>query len=161
MNHKTLFTLAFVALSYLSFAQVENQEEGLQPPPVSEEPQQNEIFEIFSVEVKPQYPTCATDITPAENFECFQHEVMMHVVQKFEYPEEARQAGEQGKAYVSFVINKKGRVEGVEVVRSSGSESIDREAQRVISTLPRMTPALIDGKPVNIRYVVPISAKFN
>ena len=72
------------------------------------------------------------------------------------YPKKARQLNIQGKVYVRFIIEKDGYVSNVEVARSADPE-LDAEAARVIRMLPRMEPAKVNGKPVRIRYTIPIN----
>jgi protein TonB len=72
------------------------------------------------------------------------------------YPQKARQLNIQGKVYVSCIIEKDGYVSEVMVVRSVDPE-LDAEAVRVIKMMPRLEPGKVDGKPVRIRYTIPIN----
>ena len=71
------------------------------------------------------------------------------------YPEEALKAGIQGRVTAMFVINEDGSVSDVEIVRSF-HPSLNAEAIRVVKSMPKWTPARHDGKPVKVRYTVPI-----
>jgi protein TonB len=62
----------------------------------------------------------------------------------------------QGKVWIAFVIDKEGYAGEVWVERSV-DPLLDQEALRVIKMLPRMKPATVDGKPVNLRYSIPIN----
>jgi len=75
----------------------------------------------------------------------------------FNYPERARELGEQGTAFVQFVVTKNGNIIGIKVMKSA-SESIDREAMRVISIMPNWIPGKQAGKAMNVRYILPIKA---
>jgi protein TonB len=55
------------------------------------------------------------------------------------------------------VIEKDGRVSNIQVVRTSGDPSLDKEAVRVISTMPKWKPGTQRGKPVRVTYTLPVS----
>jgi TonB family protein len=74
---------------------------------------------------------------------------------KMTYPKRARKAGIEGTVYVSFVINKVGKIEDVQIIKGFDTEC-DEEAMRVISELKPWTPAIERGKVVKSRYVLPI-----
>lgn len=73
------------------------------------------------------------------------------------YPEEAQKKGIEGRAICQFTVNKDGTICDVTVVHSSGDASLDEEAIRVISSMPRWIPGKQDGKPVRVKYTVPIN----
>ena len=75
--------------------------------------------------------------------------------QTLRYPSEAREAGDQGTVFVSFVIRDDGRIANVKVLRGV-SKAIDEEAVRVVKMMPRWTPGKLDGKPVNTQFNMPI-----
>jgi protein TonB len=113
---------------------------------------------ISSVEELPIYPGCEAAVAASreEGFNCFNRMIMALVGRNAVYPKKARQKGIQGNVYVRFIIEKDGYVSNVEVVRSVDPE-LDAEAARVIKMLPRMEPAKVNGKPVRIKYTIPIS----
>ncbi len=71
------------------------------------------------------------------------------------YPVIAQENGIQGKVYISFVINEKGGIEDVALLRGVDI-SLDNEALRVVRSLPRWKPGKQGGKTVKVRYSVPI-----
>lgn len=71
------------------------------------------------------------------------------------YPEEAHKANEQGRVVVQFVINEDGSVSDVEVLKGV-SESLDKEAVRVVSEMPKWSPAQVNGKNVASRFTLPV-----
>ena len=73
------------------------------------------------------------------------------------YPAEAQQNGIQGRAICQFVIEKDGRVSDVLIIRSTGEPSLDKEAIRLIQSMPRWKPGMQRGKPVRVKYTVPIN----
>lgn len=73
------------------------------------------------------------------------------------YPLIARENGIQGRALIVFVVAKDGSVEDMEVLRSAGDRSLDREALRVIKAMPKWTPGKVRGRPVRVQYTVPVN----
>lgn len=83
-------------------------------------------------------------------------ELMKYLRSNVRYPVEAHKAGIQGRVVVSFVVNKDGTVKDAKIVRSV-DKSIDAEALRVISAMPKWQPGYQDGKAVSVRYTVPVT----
>ena len=72
------------------------------------------------------------------------------------YPAEAAKNGIEGRVIVRFVIGSDGTVGNVEIVRSV-DPLLDAEALRVINAMPAWTPGKQDGKPVAVRYTIPVT----
>jgi len=72
------------------------------------------------------------------------------------YPVIAQENGIQGKVYVNFVVNKEGKAVNA-VVSRPVDPSLDKEALRVISSLPRFKPGKQRGKPVQVYYTALIN----
>lgn len=83
-------------------------------------------------------------------------ELMKYLSSNIKYPVEAHKAGIQGRVVVSFVVNKDGTVKDAKIVRSV-DKSIDAEALRVISAMPKWLPGYQNGKAVKVRYTVPVT----
>lgn len=73
------------------------------------------------------------------------------------YPKQAYRKGIQGRVVCQFVVKKDGKISNVKVVRSAGNKSLDREAVRVIRSMPKWKPAMYQGKPVSVKYTVPVT----
>jgi len=67
------------------------------------------------------------------------------------YPVIAQENGIQGKVYVKFVVNEEGKVSDGEIMRGV-DPSLDKEALRVINSLPKFKPGKQRGKPVKVYY---------
>lgn len=86
-------------------------------------------------------------------------EAMMKFLQtNIKYPPMAIQMGDQGKVYVRFVVEPDGSISNAEVARGVTTE-IDREALRVVNTMPKWKPGKQRGRAVRVRIVVPIVFK--
>ncbi len=73
------------------------------------------------------------------------------------YPKVAQQNEIQGRVIVQFVVATDGKIENVEVVRTGGDPSLDKEAVRVIKSMPRWQPGRQRGRPVRVKYTVPVN----
>ncbi len=76
------------------------------------------------------------------------------------YPLMAKQAGIQGNVYLTFIIDEKGRVTDVKVLRGIGG-GCDEEAVRVVKMSPPWNAGRIDGKPVRVQFNMPIKFTLN
>jgi protein TonB len=76
------------------------------------------------------------------------------------YPEECRKKNIQGRVMVSFIINKDGTIVEPEVVKGV-DPLLDKEALRVISKMPQWKPGVQRGKPVRVKYTVPVNFRLN
>ena len=72
------------------------------------------------------------------------------------YPTKAREAGKQGRAIVQFVVRKDGSLSDFKVLRPV-DPWLDAEAIRVISTMPKWKPGMQDGKPVSVKFTLPVT----
>lgn len=71
------------------------------------------------------------------------------------YPQGAKEFGTQGRVYVQFVIEKTGDVVDIEVVKGIG-DGCDKESLRVVKAMPKWNPGYQRGKPVRVKYTLPI-----
>ena len=84
---------------------------------------------------------------------------MMEFLSKnIKYPVEAQKKGLQGRVVVSFVVEKDGSLTEIKTVKSV-DPLLDEEAVRVVSAMPKWEPGKQKGKPVRVKYNVPISFK--
>lgn len=74
------------------------------------------------------------------------------------YPEAAMTNGVSGKVYVKFVVEKDGSVNQVTVARGKDPD-LDKEAMRVVKSLPKFIPGRMNGQPVRVWYTLPITFK--
>ena len=86
-------------------------------------------------------------------------EMMKFIQYNLKYPESAKAAGTEGKAFVQFVVKADGSIENVEIMHSSGDVSLDAEALRVVKAMPKWRPAMNKGEAVNVKFVLPIVYK--
>ena len=82
------------------------------------------------------------------------------LVKSIQYPEEARIKGAQGRAIVTFVVEKDGSISNPRMVKSV-DPSLDAEALRVINSMPKWNPGKQNGEPVRVKYTVPVTFKLD
>ncbi|MDE6315808.1 MAG: energy transducer TonB, partial [Muribaculaceae bacterium] len=76
------------------------------------------------------------------------------------YPEQAAQNDIQGRVTVQFVVEKDGSIGEVKVVRSKDPD-LDKEAVRVVKSLPKFVPGKMNGQSVRVWFTLPITFKLN
>ncbi|NEN25143.1 energy transducer TonB [Cryomorpha ignava] len=81
--------------------------------------------------------------------------MMKYLANNIKYPAIAKDANIQGTVYVTFVVNEKGEVKDVKVLRSIGGGT-DEEAIRVVQSMPKWKPGKQRGKAVKVQYNLPI-----
>ncbi len=85
-------------------------------------------------------------------------ELLKFIAKNVKYPQESQNKGEQGRVICSFVVTKDGTLTNYKVIRGI-SPALDQEAVRVLQMMPRWTPGTQKGKPVAVKYTVPITFK--
>lgn len=83
--------------------------------------------------------------------------MMDFLMMNMKYPESAAKAKQQGRAVVGFVVGKDGTINDVYIVKSTGYDVLDNEAMRVVKSMPAWEPGKQKGKPVDVKYFVPIT----
>ena len=83
--------------------------------------------------------------------------MMEFLMMNMKYPESAIKAKQQGRAVVGFVVGKDGTVSDVYIEKSTGYDVLDNEAMRVVKSMPAWEPGKQKGKPVDVKYFVPIT----
>ena len=112
---------------------------------VEPEPEEEEIFMV--VEDAPEFPGGTQAL-------------LDYLRKNIKYPPICRENGIQGRVLVSFVVNKDGAIVEPQVVKSVNKQ-LDQEALRVISTMPNWKPGKQRGKPVRVKYTVPVNFRLN
>ena len=83
--------------------------------------------------------------------------MMEFLMMNMKYPQTAVKAKQQGRVIVGFIVRKDGTVSDVHITRSVGYDVLDKEAMRVVKSMPAWEPGKQNGKPVNVKYNVPIT----
>ena len=112
---------------------------------VEPEPEEEEIFMV--VEDQPEFPGGTAAL-------------LEYLRKNIKYPAFCRENNIQGRVLVTFIVNKDGAIVEPEVVKSV-NPSLDKEALRVISQMPNWKPGSQRGKPVRVKYTVPVNFRLN
>lgn len=107
---------------------------------VEEVVEEEQIFQV--VEEMPSFP--------GGDAEC-----MKFLSKNIKYPTIAQENGIQGRVILQFVVNKDGSIVDVTVARSV-DPYLDKEAVRVVNMMPKWTPGKQRGKPVRVKYTLPV-----
>ena len=124
----------------------------------SQDAVQQETF-IAPAVVEEEEESSQTIFTVVEEMPDFpggQAELLKFIAKSIKYPVIAQENGIQGRVICAFVVNKDGSVVDAEVLRGV-DPSLDKEALRVIGTMPKWKPGKQRGKPVRVKYTVPIT----
>lgn len=111
------------------------------PEPPKQEAEQNKVFDV--VEQQPSYPGGMGALN-------------QWLASNIKYPAMAAENGIEGRVVVQFVVERDGSVSGVHVVRGVDS-SLDKEATRVVSQMPKWIPGKQNGSAVRVKYTVPVT----
>ena len=85
--------------------------------------------------------------------------MMKFLAENVQYPANAMEKG--GRVVCQFVVEKDGHIGDIQVVRTSGDASLDKEAVRVIGTMPKWKPGTQRGKPVRVIFTIPINFRLS
>lgn len=105
---------------------------------------EDDIFVV--VEENPQFPNGGTA------------GLLQYLGKNIKYPTIPQENGTQGRVTVQFVVNKDGSIVDVKVIRGV-DPYLDKEAVRVISTMPKWIPGKQRGVPVRCKFTVPVTFK--
>ena len=101
------------------------------------------VFDV--VEVMPQFPGG-------------QIAMLQYLMKNIKYPEQAVKEGIQGRVTVRFIVEKDGSISDVKPVLSV-HPLLNKEAVRVVESMPKWTPGKQNGKPVRVRFNLPVMFK--
>ena len=147
---------------------IEDEEEIEETVIESTETDEEEIIEVVEVieeyedidvpfaviEDVPIFPGCER-VNKSERRNCFQDQMNKHIKRNFRYPEIAQEMGIQGRVYVNFIISKNGSITNIRM--RGPDKNLEKEAERIIAKLPRMTTGKQRGRPVRVPFSIPIT----
>ena len=160
---KALYIVPVAAIAALAFTTVEpaNATESETLPKGSEFVANNEkeIAENYLQQLPDGDDKVYMACENAPTFPGGTHAMYKYLAGNIKYPDEAKAAGKQGRVMVKFVVRKDGSISDVSVVKSAGDASLDKEAVRAVSSMPKWNPGTQGGKPVNVQYTIPVQFK--
>lgn len=111
---------------------------------VEEEPEEEKIFQV--AEDMPEFPGG-------------QAALFKYLKDNIKYPSICQENGTQGRSTIQFVVNRDGSIVEPVVVRSAGDPYLDKEALRVIKSMPKWKPGMQRGKAVRVKFTLPVTFK--
>ena len=84
--------------------------------------------------------------------------LMQFLSKNVKYPEDAMKEKAEGSVVIQFVVQKDGTIGATNIVRKV-HPSLDAEAERLVKSLPKFEPGLLNGNPVNVWFTIPITFK--
>jgi periplasmic protein TonB len=135
-----------VAETNVGTANQEGTGDEIVPDGKGDGPVEEKAPEIFTVvEQMPEFPGGAG-------------EMMKYIQKNIHYPEIEKEAGITGKCFIKFVVEQDGSISNVEVLKGvAGGPGCDKEAIRVIKSMPKWNIGKQNGRPVRVYFNVPIS----
>lgn len=139
---------------------VEDEEEIEEEIEIEDEPDEDTEVEIVEdyeeEEVGEVEPEIFTIVEDMPEFPGGQGEMMKYLRKNVKYPPLAKDAGIQGRVFVTFVVGKDGQVTDVKVMKGIGY-GCDEEALRVVEKMPAWKPGKQRGKAVKVQFNLPIT----
>lgn len=109
-------------------------------------PDKNGVYQI--VEEMPRFPGG-------------EQKLMEYIKSNLNYPEKYKDAKAEYRCFISFVVSEDGSVTNVEMRKPIPSkDDLNNEAMRVVKAMPKWEPGKMDGKPVKVHYMLPVTFKF-
>lgn len=129
------------------------------PAPIEVEPEVETVFQV--VEEMPRFPGCEEVGTDrATKVQCATNKLLRYLSNQIKYPRFALENHIQGTVYISFIVNEKGAITDIKVLKEPGA-GLGKEAVRVVKTMPNWTPGKQRGKPVKVQFNLPVKFRLN
>ncbi len=139
---KLILFSVFLLIAYSALAQQDSL-----PPPIDIEQLPSNDGRLARVDATPKFPGG-------------EQAMVDYLKKNLRYPDAMRQARVEGAAHVAFTIAASGELENIRVLSGiPEGELLDQEALRVVQEMPRWEPAQVNGVPVPMEYVLPVTFK--
>ncbi len=109
------------------------------------------------VDIMPRFSGCE-DKPKEKRAACSSSKMFKYIRANIQYPAAAKEAGMEGRAVVSFVVDKSGKLRDIEVVKEPGV-GMGAEAERIVKSFPDWIPGVHQGKKVHVQYIIPVTFK--
>ena len=140
------------------------------PPPLSSSDETNvsvkDMSDYADVEVLGDYEFIEEEVDEKQILDVLDEQpefpggmqaLMDFLRENIKYPRISRDSGSEGRVIVRFTVNSDGSIQDVEVAESSGDICLDKEAVRVVGMMPKWIPGREEGKPVRVKFVLPVN----
>ncbi|MES2558806.1 MAG: energy transducer TonB [Bacteroidota bacterium] len=97
-------------------------------------------------------------VTFAEQMPEFDGDMYQYIAKNIRYPAKAKETGIQGRVIAQFVVTGEGEITQIEILKTP-DELLSNEVIRLIGTMPVWRPGKQNGKPISVRYTLPVLFK--
>lgn len=132
-------------MMFFLFAFISNAQDDKQTVQPTEDRRDSASIVMMPVEVMPQFPGG-------------EDALIKYLSKNLKYPANAKKSWIEGTVYVTFLLDKEGKVTEPKILKSV-SEELDAEAIRLVNEMPQWTPGTQNGKPVIVQYNLPVRFK--
>ncbi|WP_396633521.1 energy transducer TonB [Maribacter sp. R86514] len=117
--------------------------------------EEEEVKVIWStIEEVPVFPGCENE---KDKRACFNDMMQKHIRKNFRYPELAQEMNIEGRVNTTFMIKNDGTIGTIQ--KRGPHDVLEKEAVRILSKLPKMTPGKQRGSAVKVSFAIPITFK--
>ncbi len=142
-------------------------EEVEEPPPTQEEVKEVQVSivtqegdkNLIDLPPDPIDPDAGKIFTVVEEMPTFpggEQKLFEYIISKTKYPTIARENGISGRVYVTFVVDKDGKIKDAKLLRGIGA-GCDEEALRVVRSMPDWKPGRQNGRNVPVQFNLPVN----
>ena len=147
---------------------VKDEEVQDEPPPTQEEMKDVQISTVTqegntTEDLPPENPVVDPDegkvflvVEEMPTFPGGEDEMLKYIARNIKYPPVARENNITGRVYVSFVVDKEGKIKEAKILRGIGG-GCDEEALRVVKSMPDWKPGRQNGRSVQVQYNLPVN----
>ena len=105
----------------------------------------------------PRFGDCDETLTETEKRACSDKQLLNYIYRNINYPSQARALGMEGRVIAQFVIDKKGKITDINVIRDNVGAGAKEEVIRLLEKMPNWIPGKQNYRPVNVRITLPIT----
>ena len=135
---KKILFIALLSFGFMANAMAQHFDEGEE---VIEQSESDKVFEV--AEKMPSFPGG-------------QDALFDFIEKNIKYPKVAEDNGIQGRVLVTFIVKKDGSLSDVRVAKSA-DPALDKEAVRLVKSMPKWNPGIHRGRYVNVKFTVPVT----
>jgi TonB family protein len=130
---------------------IESEETSVESKNITKAKETNTIVPFNGVDLVPSFSNCKIN-NKRDSKKCFKAGISRFIQENFQYPEEAIENGVVGKVTIKFIVNKNGKVDNVIATDTNDIDTLTSYSVELISKLPKLEPARLNGKPVASSY---------
>lgn len=129
------------------------------PMVIPEDPAEADVDVLYTIaEYMPEFGDCGTSTDKSERRQISQTNLLKFIYKHIKYPKIALENSIEGRVFVRFVIDEKGFVQDIEILKEPGG-GLGREVIRVVKKMPQWKPGKQGLHHVKVQYTLPVEFK--